>query len=73
MLGLFGDEDRGIPPSAVRIFEQAMIALGKTVEIHMYPGAGHAFANPERPSYRKPAAEDAWEQTVAFLAKFLNR
>lgn len=72
VLGIFGEEDRGIPPTAVQGFEQAMIALGKTAEIHIYPGAGHAFANPERPSYRKAAADDAWNRTSAFLAKFLN-
>ena len=72
VLGIFGEEDRGIPSPAVQSFEQAMIALGKTVEIHMYPGAGHAFANPERPSYRKAAADDAWNRTSAFLTKFLS-
>lgn len=72
VLGVFGEEDRGIPPSAVGAFERDMKGLGKEVQIRIYRGAGHAFANPERPSYRKAAADDAWKRTVAFLARFLK-
>ncbi len=72
VLGIFGEEDRGIPPSIVGAFEREMKGLGKEVQIRIYRGAGHAFANPERPSYRKAAADDAWERTVAFLARFLK-
>ncbi len=72
VLGLFGEEDRGIPPSAVQAFEQAMKALDKDVQVHIYPGAGHAFANPGRPSYRRTATQDSWKRTVAFLARFLK-
>jgi carboxymethylenebutenolidase len=72
VLGLFGDQDRGIPPAAVRAFERDLKSLGKDVQVHIYPGAGHAFANPTGPSYRKAAAEDAWNRTTAFLAKFLT-
>lgn len=72
VLGHFGEQDRGIPPSAVRAFERDLKTLGKDIQIHIYPGAGHAFANPTRASYRKAAAEDARERTAAFLAKFLT-
>jgi carboxymethylenebutenolidase len=73
VLGLFGEEDRGIPPSAVRTFERDMKKLGNESQIHVYPGAGHAFANSTSPTYRKAAADDAWERTKAFLAKFLKQ
>lgn len=72
LLGLFGEEDRGIPSSSVRAFESALQKLGKPVEIHLYPQAGHAFANSSRPSYRKEAAEDAWAKTLAFFAQQLK-
>jgi carboxymethylenebutenolidase len=72
VLGLFGEEDRGIPPESVRAFEGALHKLGKRVEVHIYPGAGHAFANSTRPSYREAAARDAWEKTRAFLARHLK-
>ena len=73
VLGLFGEQDRGIPPSAVRAFDRAMNSLGKQTEIHIYPGAGHAFANPTRPSYRQDAAADAWKRTLAFFSKRLKQ
>lgn len=72
VLGLFGEEDRGITPESVRAFESALQKLGKSVEVHLYPGAGHAFANSTRPSYRQEAAQDAWEKTRAFLARHLK-
>jgi carboxymethylenebutenolidase len=73
VLGLFGEEDRGIPAASVREFEATLKKLGKPVSIHLYPGAGHAFANETRPSYRKEAAEDAWAKTLAFFAANLKK
>ncbi len=67
ILGLFGDEDRGIPVDSVRQFEAALRRLGKNHEIHIYPGAKHAFANPSGRAYDAEAAEDAWQKTLAFL------
>lgn len=72
VLGLFGENDRGIPVRSVRAFERALRRLGKSIEVHIYPGAGHAFANPTRPSYREAAARDAREKTQAFFARHLK-
>lgn len=73
ILGLFGEEDRGITPDSVREFEKALKKLNHPAEIHLYPGAGHAFANPTQPSYREGAAKDAAERTQAFLKNNLGR
>jgi len=73
VLGLFGEEDRGIPAASVRAFEAALKKLDKPASIHLYPGAGHAFANATRPSYRKQAAEDAWGRTLGFFAEILKK
>lgn len=67
VLGLFGAEDGGIPVESVRAFESALDELGKEASIHVYEGAGHAFANPSGERYQKEAAEDAWDKTLAFL------
>jgi carboxymethylenebutenolidase len=68
ILGIFGGQDRGIPPDTVRKFEQQLKALGKKVEIKIYDDAGHAFENPNNKAGYKPAdAKDAWERTLAFL------
>jgi carboxymethylenebutenolidase len=37
------------------------------VEIFLYDGVGHAFANPDRPSYDPTAAKLAGERSLAFL------
>ncbi|SRR6266496_1327087 len=74
VLGLFGGQDRGITPSDVHKFEQQMKKLGKSVEVHIYSDAGHAFENPNNTmGYRKDDAEDAWKRTVAFLAITLKK
>ena len=72
VLGLFGEDDRGIPVAGVREFESAMKRLGKAAAVHTYAGAGHAFANAERPSYRAEAARDAAAKTADFFAKYLK-
>jgi len=74
ILGLFGGQDRGIPQSSVRKFEEQMKSLGKSVEVHIYPEAGHAFENPNNgQGYRQDDAADAWNRTVAFLADHLKK
>jgi carboxymethylenebutenolidase len=74
VLGSFGAEDKGPTPEQARAFEAAMKKAGRTIDVKVYPGAGHAFANVNNPwgGYRKEAAEDAWARTLAFLAKYLR-
>ncbi|HSD29653.1 MAG TPA: dienelactone hydrolase family protein [Vicinamibacteria bacterium] len=74
VLGNYGAEDKGPSAEQVRAFEAAMKKAGKAVDIKIYPGAGHAFANVNNPwgGYRKEAAADAWARTTAFLAKHLK-
>lgn len=68
VLGNYGAEDRGISVKDVRAFEDAMKAANKSVDVKIYPGAGHAFENPNNKlGYREAAAEDAWHRTLEFL------
>ncbi len=67
ILGLFGSADRGIKLESVQGFEAALERLGKDYEIHVYEGAGHAFANPSGNNYNAEYAEDAWSRTLTFL------
>ncbi len=71
ILGIFGNEDRAIPVESVKSFEQALINLEKNYEIEIYPGVGHAFANPTGTNYNAEAAGKAWDKTVAFLDRHL--
>ena len=71
ILGLFGENDRGITVDTVRAFEQALENLGKDYEIEIYPNVGHAFANPSGNNYNPQIAEMAWSRTLDFLARHM--
>lgn len=74
ILGIFGGKDRGIPPDSVNAFSDQLKKLGKTVDVHIYPDAGHAFENENNKSgYRAEDAKDAWQRTVTFLATYLKK
>lgn len=73
VLGNFGAEDHGIPPDAVHAFEKAMKAAGKTIDVKIYDGAGHAFENPNnKQGYRSDAAADAWARMLGFFGQTLK-
>lgn len=72
-LGLFGEEDASIPVEKVHQLEGILRANGVPAEFHIYPEAGHAFFNDQRPTYVKPAAEDAWARLLDFFGRYLKR
>jgi len=67
ILGLFAAEDTGIKVASVENFRDALERLRKNYTVHIYPGVGHAFANPTGRNYNAAAAEDAWKRTLDFL------
>lgn len=72
-LGLFGAEDALIPRADVDGLRAILERTGAAHEIHVYPGAGHAFFNDTRPdAYRPAAAADAWPRATAFLHRCLG-
>jgi carboxymethylenebutenolidase len=73
VLGLYGEKDRSVTPESVRELERQVKALGKQIEVIIYPGADHAFFNDTRPEvYNAGAAADAWRRTLAFLRENLG-
>jgi carboxymethylenebutenolidase len=72
ILGLFGADDTGIEVASVEAFRDTLERLGKDNEIHIYPGAGHAFANPTGRNYNADVAADAWAKTLEFLQRHLS-
>ena len=72
ILGLFAADDRGIPVESVRSFKAALQRLRKEHDIQIYPGVGHAFANPTGRNYNEAAAENAWQRTLDFLDENLR-
>jgi carboxymethylenebutenolidase len=67
-LGLFGADDPLIPRADVRELENTLRSSGKSFQIKIYNGAGHAFFNDQRAeAFRADAAKDAWARTAAFF------
>jgi carboxymethylenebutenolidase len=71
LLGLFGADDKFPPPDEVAVLEKELASLGKSYEFHSYLGAGHAFFNADRDSYRPEAAVDGWRKVNDFFARYL--
>lgn len=67
LIGFFGAEDEGITPDNVHDFEAALKKAKVQEEIHIYPNAGHAFANSSGEHYQADAAKDSWQRMLRFL------
>lgn len=72
IIGFWGDQDGGIPVSNVDQIESTLKAKGKSIENHVYEGAGHGFFCEERGSYSESASSDSWPKTLAFFASHLK-
>jgi len=73
VLALFGAEDALIPQSDVAELRRRAGERRLPIEVVVYPGAGHAFANESRPeAYREAAAIDGWRRAFDFFAKELG-
>jgi carboxymethylenebutenolidase len=70
LLGLYGEDDQGIPVAQVEAFKAALLSAKKTGEFKIYSGAPHGFHADYRPSYRKEAADDAWKLMQAWFQKY---
>jgi len=71
IIGIFGNDDKNPSREHVNKTEEVLKKLGKRYEFHRYDGAGHAFFNWSRVSYRPEQAQDGWEKVFAFLEKHL--
>jgi carboxymethylenebutenolidase len=67
LLGLFAENDEAVPVKQVQVLRSRLKSMGKNVDIFIYPGAAHAFADPGDANYAPEIAEDAWVKTIAFL------
>jgi carboxymethylenebutenolidase len=68
VLALYGRDDRALV-DGIPAFQQAMTSSGKSLEVVVYEGAGHAFFNDTRRTYDVDAARDSFVRALAFLRK----
>jgi carboxymethylenebutenolidase len=64
VLGLFGGDDPGIPPTDIAAFDDAVGAAPH--HIHTYPGAPHSFFDRTFNEHRAEC-DDAWRRVLAFM------
>lgn len=64
LLGLFGGDDPGIPPTDIAAFDAALHAGPHY--IHTYPGAPHSFFDRTFKEH-KAECDDAWRRVLAFM------
>jgi carboxymethylenebutenolidase len=73
LLILHGEADQVVPVRFAYELRGAVLANGGEVDMHLYPGAGHAFNAPYASTYSQAAAADSFRRTVGFLRKHLER
>lgn len=73
VLGIFGEDDKGIPPQSVKEFEAVMKDQGKQITVFDYPNSGHAFMNENnKGGFNKKSTTDAWKQIWSFFDQNLK-
>ncbi len=73
VLGHAAGHDDYFTPEAARELEAELQNLGKDVQFHHYPDAGHAFFNEDRPEAHHPeSAGLLWERSIAFFREHLH-
>jgi carboxymethylenebutenolidase len=66
VLGLFGGNDPGIPPSDIAAFDKALTGSKVKHHIETYPGAPHSFFDRSYNEH-KSACDDAWRRVLGFV------
>jgi carboxymethylenebutenolidase len=70
-LCFYGELDTRVSSQAPQV-EQTLKQLGRPVEIHVEPGAMHAFFNNSGTAYNPDAARDAWPRALAWFNQYLK-
>ena len=75
VLGQYGALDKGIPLADVEAMRAALQKAGKSPPdaITVYPQADHGFMADYRPSYHAQAAIAAWDATLDWFARYVQK
>ena len=68
VLSIYGGADEGIPPDAVKAFDEALKKAGVAHGQHVYPDAPHSFFDRKRTEFAE-ASTDAWKHVKEFIAR----
>ena len=69
--GFYGEDDPRVM-STVKRAEEAMKRLGKTYDVHIYPGATQAFMRSQAEGLNGAATAMAWPAAIQFLQQHLK-
>jgi len=73
VLGFFAEKDGFVPPAAARQLEADLNAAGRSADITVYGGVGHAFFNDTRPEvYDEAHAATCWSRMLAFYREHVR-
>jgi len=74
VLLLQGEADTQVPPRQAHEYEQAARSIGKTVELHTYPGVGHVvtFPGSSPPELRDAVLTDVLARSTTFFRRHLG-
>ncbi len=70
--GHFGDDDKNPSPEDREKLAAELTKHNKTHEFYAYAGAGHAFMDNTKESFRPGAEAEAWPRTLEFLRHHLG-
>lgn len=72
LLAVFAGDDTSTPKGEIKVLTDITSALGKPVAVHVLPGVGQGFANPDDARFDARAADTAWDLALSFLAEHLQ-
>jgi carboxymethylenebutenolidase len=69
----FGEHENFFSVPDAQAFAERQRGAGRQAEVVVYPGAGHAFFNNDRPeAYHAVSAHDAWARALAHFGEHLR-
>ena len=67
ILGLYGEQDAGIPVSTVEQMKEALAKGSSKSEFVLFRNSGHAFHADYRPSYVEADAKEGWKRCIEWF------
>lgn len=66
------ETDRWMPSDQIDVLKASLAGQPVKAEVEVFPGTEHGFAFPQRPVYKKAAAERHWERLHALFRRNLG-